>query len=53
MLLLTSHFEKTNSRADVSPLLFETPQWESLDIDEEDDFSFVSLVLQAMEKSYT
>ena len=41
-------FNKTSSRIGERPLLFETPRMESFDIDEEEDFSFVSLLLQAM-----
>lgn len=40
-------FEKTDSRIGQKPLLFETKKMESLEIDEEEDFEFVKLVLSA------
>lgn len=41
-------FQKTHSRLGIKPLLFETPKIESLEIDEEEDFRFVELVLQSL-----
>lgn len=40
-------FSKTNSRLGKTPFLFETSRMESLEIDEEDEFGFVQLVLGA------
>lgn len=41
-------FNETGSRIGKTPYLFETSKAESLEIDEEDDFEFVRLVLSAM-----
>lgn len=41
-------FLKTGSRLGERPLLFETARMESLEIDEEEDFAFVELVLKAL-----
>lgn len=43
-------FSLTNSRLGKKPLLFETPRIESLEIDEEEDFQFIQLVLGALIK---
>lgn len=41
-------FQKTRSRLGQQPYLFETNRQESLEIDEEEDFEFVKLVLSAL-----
>lgn len=43
-------FEKTGSRIGISPYLYETKRKESFEIDEEEDFELIKILLKGMER---